>query len=135
MKGYELRLSKRIDVLGKSQVYVRLTVTRTDRWSFKTGVFVRPEWFKPTETKSGCTWEIKLPKMGKYNMEEVTAAKRADAELQAYISRLTTVMQELSKRGEATKSNIEHAMMLTKDMTADNITHAEIVGVHMNCHI
>lgn len=124
-KGYELRLSKKT-VLGKSQVYVRLTITRTKRPCFKSGVYIKPEWLKPSETKNGYAWEIKPPKQGKYNSKDVKAANDESTKLMSYISRILRVKQELSQYDEATKENIERAMVLTKDIAANSISYAAI---------
>lgn len=68
MATTQLKLSSKVDANGRSQVIVKLTITRTNRPCFKSGVFVNPEWFKVIqETKKGSVYGIVVPKKGKLN--------------------------------------------------------------------
>ena len=90
MATTQLKLSSKTDANGRSQVIVKLTISRTNRPCFKSGVFVNPEWFKVIqETKKGAVYGVVIPKKGKLNVMEVREAETQKAALDSYISRLT----------------------------------------------
>lgn len=63
---------------GKSQIYLKVTITRTNRPRFKTGLFVAPEYFDNAKA------EISIPRKGKLNValvEELTAVNMRLEEL------------------------------------------------------
>lgn len=127
MAKADLRLSSRVDANGKSQVIVKLTIGRSQRPCFKSGVFVRPDWFKPVqETKRGFVYGIIPPRKGRFNLIEVQEANEAKANLEAYISRLTVVCNVLDKEKCATKEAIDEALALTADMQTNEITYGRI---------
>ncbi|MGI6243411.1 MAG: site-specific integrase [Prevotella sp.] len=127
MAKADLRLSSRVDANGKSQVIVKLTISRSQRPCFKSGVFVRPEWFKPVqETKRGKVYGIVPPRKGRFNLIEVQEANEAKANLEAYISRLSAVCNVLVGKGRATKEAIEEALSLTAGMQTRQITFERI---------
>lgn len=61
MIGLELRLSRRIGVDGRSQVYVRLTLGPHKRPVFKSGIYIKPEWMKYNVTGKGKRYYIAPP--------------------------------------------------------------------------
>ena len=59
MATVEHRLSRTIGEDGKSQVIVKLTISRNQRPCFKSGVFINPKFFKPIkETSKGVSYGI-----------------------------------------------------------------------------
>ncbi len=123
MAKADLRLSSQVDANGKSQVIVKLNISRSQRPCFKSGVFVRPDWFKPIqETKRGFVYGIVPPKRGRFNLLEVQEAANAKAKLDAYISRLARIENELGSKGEVTREAIEEALALTSALPTEQIT-------------
>lgn len=123
-----LRLSSKIGSDGKAQVIVKLTVSRSNRPCFKSGVFIFPSWFKPTtQTKKGSVMGIVPPKKGRLNIKEVKEAEKAKAALDSYTSRLINVTNAIVKAGaKADHESIERAMLATPYVPTDNITYKEI---------
>ena len=106
------------------QIIVRLTITRENRPCFKSGVFIRPEWFKPKETSRGLTYEVMPPKKGKLNQFEVEQAERAKSNLYSFIARLEAVANALKEGNEVlTHKSIEDAMSLVCGIDAKNISY------------
>lgn len=123
MATADLRLSSQVDANGKSQVIVKLTIGRSQRPCFKSGVFVRPDWFKPIqETKRGFVYGIVPPRKGRLNMAEVQEANEAKARLEAYVSRLSVICNVFVDKGSVTKEAIYEAMFLTADLQIGQIT-------------
>lgn len=112
MAKFQIKTSSKVDDNGKSEVIVRITMSRSNRPSVKTGIKVHAN-----RLRGG---EIVVPKIGKYNKPEVDEAKTERAKLQAYISRLTAVCKVLPT--DASKEAICEAMDVTKGMTVDKIT-------------
>lgn len=127
MAKADLRLSSRVDANGKSQVIVKLTIGRSQRPCFKSGVFVRPDWFKPIQkTKRGFVYGIVPPRKGRLNIIEVQEANEAKAKLEAYISRLSVVCNVFVDKGCATKEAIDEALSLTAELQVGQITFGRI---------
>lgn len=128
MASVLLKLSSKTDARGKSQVIVKLTIDRTNRPCFKSGVWISPEWFKASQTDRGTKYEIVSPKKGKMNILEVAEAERAKASLEAYINRLTKVCHELTSncKDKVTHDSIEEAMSLTRGKAVENISYQTI---------
>lgn len=129
MATTELRLSKKIGRDGKSQVIVKLTINRSSRPCFKSGVFINPNWFKPKpiETKKGLVMGIVAPKKGKYNGDEVNEANEAIANLNVFKSRLEKVCNALEGHvDDLNHDTIEKAFRLTSDIHPDKITYKVI---------
>lgn len=82
MVTFEKELSSRL-VDGKSQVMVRVNITRTNRPRFKSGVFVNPSYFKKGE--------IRLPKKRQNTIEEAEAMM-AHEELASFCHTLTDLI-------------------------------------------
>ena len=117
MATIALSLSSKVDANGKSQVRVRLTITRTNRPRFKSGVYVRPEWMHDGV--------LTIPKRGKLNFLEIKEAEEAKAQLDDYVSRLTHISNQLNK--DADKKSIEDALEVTKNVPTGQITLASIL--------
>ena len=112
-----LSLSSKVDAIGKSQVLVRMTITRTNRPRFKSGVFVRPEWMRDGA--------LVIPKRGRMNFVEVMEAEQAKAQLDDYVSRLTHICNQLGN--DADKKSLEDAMAVTRNVPTGQITSASIM--------
>ena len=123
MAKTSLRLSKLKDCDGKSQIIVKLIVNSSCRPCFKSGIFVKPEYFKPVGDGGngrGCVYGIVPPKKGRLNYLEVTEAMKAKNDLKAYISRLEKVCQVLmSEKREITHDSIAAAMEMTNDIATE----------------
>ena len=130
MATVQLRLSSKTDANGRSQVIVKLTVSRSNRPCFKSGVFVNPEWFKAVaETKKGAVYGIIVPKRGKLNILQVREAEAQKAALDSYIGRLTAVCNALCASNcgsEPGHDAIEEAMNVTMEVPAGSITYQVI---------
>ena len=96
-----LKLSSKKGLLR--QVIVKLTIARKNRPCFKSGVFIRPEWFKSKETSRGFTYDVIPPKKGKLNQPEVEQAEKAKSDLYSFISRLEAVTNALKGCHELSK--------------------------------
>ena len=127
MATADLRLSSKVDANGKSQVIVKLTIGRSQRPCFKSGVFISPDWFKPIkETQRGFVYGIVPPRKGRLNIVEVREASEAKAKLEAYISRLSIICNVLKGKECATKEAIDEALSLTVDLQVGEITFERI---------
>lgn len=112
MAKFQIKTSSKVDDNGKSEVIVRITMSRSNRPSVKTGIKVHAN-----RLRGG---EIVVPKIGRLNYAERKEAETEKAKLQAYISRLTAVCKILPT--DASKEAICEAMDVTKGMTVDKIT-------------
>lgn len=124
MASTEFRLSAKKDVNGRSQIIVKLTIDRTHRPCFKSGVYVSPDWFKPVqETKKGNVYGIKIPNKGRLNVLEVKDANEAKVKLDSYVSRLTKICNEyMESKQIPTHDELEEAMILMADVPEKKIT-------------
>ena len=129
MATTQLKLSSKTDANGRSQVIVKLTITRTNRPCFKSGVFVNPDWFKIIqETKKGFVYGIVIPKRGRLNALEVQEAETLKTALDSYIGRLTAVCNALSSNiDEIGHDEIAEAMNLTRNMATGSISYQSIL--------
>lgn len=128
MATTQLKLSSKTDANGRSQVIVKLTISRQNRPCFKSGVFISPEWFRPIqETKKGFVYDVVIPKKGKLNVLEVREAETAKSMLVAYVGRLTAVCNALVGNEDVVNhDSIEDAMTLTRNRDAASITYQVI---------
>ncbi len=127
MATTSLKLSSVTDANGKSQIIVKLTISRHNRPCFKSGVYVSPKWFKPIQqTTRGNLYGIVVPKLGRLNYAEVKEAQTAQSSLDGFISRLTAVCNALAKNSELNHETIEEALKLTKNIVSDSISWAKI---------
>lgn len=130
MATTENRLSKVSGDDEKSQVIVKLTISRNQRPCFKSGVFVNPKYFKPIkETTRGNVYSIVPPKKSKLNFIEVKEATDAKNKLEGFINRLLKICQvtEEKHKDNLTKDWIDGALKVTTDIVPDEITYNEIV--------
>ena len=118
MATIALSLSSRVDATEKSQVLVRLTITRANRPRFKSGVYVRPEWMRDGV--------LTIPKRGRLNFLEIKEAEEAKAKLDDFVIRLTHISNQLGE--EATKESIEEVMEATMSLPTAQITSASIMA-------
>ena len=118
-----LRLSRKINVDGKSEIIVKLTVNKSTRPCFKSGIFIKPDFFKPVNKAGngkGLVMGIVPPKKGRLNYMEVSEVNRAKKDLEAYITRLEKVCDVLvMDKQEITHKSIENAMAMTKDIATE----------------
>ena len=131
-----LRLSSKVGVDGKQQVIVKLTIDRTTRPCFKSGVFINPDWFKPVkETKKGTVMGVVPPKSGKFNLKEVEEAKEKEKDIGDFVNRLKAVCNALNKDNALVKKTdnkpsahdiIEEAMRLTMGIPVSEISYKAI---------
>ena len=124
MAATSLKLSSKKGADGKCQIIVKLTISRSQRPCFKSGVFVNPEWFKVVqETKHGFVFGIVPPKKGRFNMLEVKDAKEAETRLTEYVNRLTAICNSLESLGkDINHENIDEILSLTRDTPATAIS-------------
>lgn len=129
MASTEYRLSAKKDVNGRSQVIVKLTIDRSHRPCFKSGVYVSPDWFKPIqETRKGYIYDIVIPKRGKLNVIEVKEASEAKAKLDSYVSRLTKICNEYVENKQIpTHDDLEQANVLLSNVAESKITYDGII--------
>jgi integrase len=92
-------------------------VKRSHRPCFKSGVFVSSDLFRGGD--------IAVPKKGRLNLLEVQEAKAAKAKLEAFISRLTKIINVLPSH-EQSKETIKEALYLTSDLASEGITYNAI---------
>ena len=78
---------------GKSEVIVKMYLTRTIRLQVKSGVFVNPKFFADSETG------ICVPKLGKLNAGERADASESKMALDALVLRLTTLQDVIVRSG------------------------------------
>ena len=115
MSSFLLRLSSRKESDGRQQVIVKFTVSRNIRPCFKTGVYVRPEWFNA----SG----LIIPRKGKYNHLEVKEAESAQDRLNVFKNRLTKICRALEEgKEELSSKSITDALLLTNSMNIEDIS-------------
>lgn len=123
MATISLKLSTRPDASGKCQVIVKLTIDRTNRPCFKSGIWIRPEWFKVVkETAKGQVFGIVVPKRGKLNMIEVREAQDAKTKLEAYIGKLAAVSNALTGHTAINHESIASAMTLMSETDASSVS-------------
>lgn len=128
MATTQLKLSTKTDAAGKSQIIVKLTISRSNRPCFKSGVSIRPEWFKPVrETKKGLVYGIAVPKKGRLNASEVRDAESAKNQLDTYITKLVAVTSALSGNEDLNHDTIHEAVTLAKNLQPENITYQALL--------
>jgi integrase len=114
------KLSKKVGFDGKAQVIIDLTITRTNRPCFKSGIFVKPSWFK--------NQEIVVPKSGKLNQLEVKSAQKAKSQLADLTVRMITICNQVVPRTEikADHEYIVNALKAVENIPAEEITFENI---------
>ena len=125
MAATENRLSTVVGEDGKSQIIVKLTISRNQRPCFKSGVFIKAQYYKPVkETAKGAIYGIVPPKKGKLNFLEVTEIPDAKNELNSFTNRLLKICQVIEKENAdlVCKEWIEEALRVTTDIRTDDIS-------------
>ena len=75
----------RIAVLGLHQVLVRLTITRSNRPRFKSGIFIHPEYFS--------NGEIVIPKRSKFNSKQIVKAMEEKSLVDGFCRKLENIIR------------------------------------------
>lgn len=83
MSNFTKVLSRKV-LAGKSQIMVRVYISKNYRPMFKTGVYIDPAHFS--------NGEIVVPNRGKFNTNDVKAAKQEQAEVDAYCDRIDEII-------------------------------------------
>lgn len=125
MAATENRLSTVVGEDGKSQIIVKLTISRNQRPCFKSGVFIKAQYYKPVkETAKGAIYGIVPPKKGKLNFLEVKEITDAKNELNSFTNRLLKICQVIEKENAdlVCKEWIEEALRVTVDERIEDIT-------------
>ena len=109
MSYTQIKLSKKKTADDKHQVIVRVSVSRSVRPSFDSGIFVRPSWFKDVEG----SYEIAVPKMSKLNQAEVLEARKAKGDLESFRNKALHFCEMLYQHDEAmvTKENVSKCLL------------------------
>ena len=125
MANTELRLSSVLSEDGKSQIIVKLTISRSQRPCFKSGIYIRPEYFKPVKTTArGSIMGIVPPKKGKLNFVEVSEAETAKTSLEVYISRMLKICQVTEEKNKdlLTKEWVEKCILASSELDITDIS-------------
>ncbi|MGL4519350.1 MAG: site-specific integrase [Phocaeicola sp.] len=127
MATTENRLSKVVGSDGKSQIIVKLSISRTERPCFKSGIFINPEFFKPVKsTARGSIYDVAVPKKGKLNFLDIKEASEAKTKLDVYINKLLKICQVTEEKNKEVlnKEWVERALDIInkKHITPENIT-------------
>jgi len=125
MAKSEYRLSKIVGNDGKSQIIVKLTITPHLRPCFKSGIFIKPEYYKPTgRSGHGFIMGIAPPKDTIKQHLDYMDANKAKNDLDAYTSRMLRICQVTeAKQIEISKGFIDVAMRITVGVPIDDITY------------
>jgi integrase len=130
MATTENRISRLVGKDGKSQIIVKLTISRDKRPCFKSGVYVNPKYFKVVkETSHGKVYDIVPPKVSELNTEEKRDTTTAKIKLDSFINRLMKICQvvENEKKDELTKEWIDNSLAVTVGVGTDKITYEFII--------
>ena len=93
MPNYKKLLSSKVREDGRSQVIVRVDVSRTNRPQLKTGVWVLPALFN---AKKG---SIDIPKRSKFNMPRYEEATKAQADLDDFCLKVSKIINAGDEAG------------------------------------
>lgn len=134
MATVEYRLSKRVNAYGKSEVTIRLNVRPDLRPIIRTGVFVKPEFFRKVgSTGHGNLYEVSLPRSGKFNIadkEEVSEAREVLHEIASHLVVVCDRMESAGKGDKLTREFIENAYALIKDKPVSDVSYDLIDHSH-----
>lgn len=112
MPNYKKLLSSKVREDGRSQIIVRVNVSRTNRPQLKTGVWVLPDLF---DAKKG---GIDIPKRSKLNMPRYEEATKAKAELDDFCLKVSKIINAGEEAGlSITREWIERVMSIGFDGT------------------
>lgn len=93
MPNYKKLLSSKVREDGRSQIIVRVDVSRTNRPQLKTGVWILPDLF---DTKKG---GIDIPKRSKFNMPRYEEATKAQADLDDFCLKVSKIINAGDEAG------------------------------------
>lgn len=93
MPNYKKLLSSKVREDGRSQIIVRVDVSRTNRPQLKTGVWVLPDLF---DAKKG---GIDIPKRSKFNMPRYEEATKAQADLDDFCLKVSKIINAGDEAG------------------------------------
>lgn len=131
MASAEYKLTRKLNDEGKGEIVVRLTISRQNRPSFRSGIFIKPDFFKPVKrTGKGELWGISVPHRGKCNPSEVAEASKAKQALDEFTGRLIAICNNLEMQGnqiQLTKDFIQRTYEKTKKLTIEQMG-ATILG-------
>lgn len=80
---------------GKSEIVVKMYLTRTIRLQIKSGVYVNPKNFSDSETG------IVVPKLGKLNMRDRKETMEAKQTLDSFVFRLSTLFDVIANENDS----------------------------------
>lgn len=113
---------------GKSEVVIKMYLTRTIRVQIKSGVFVAPEHFGDSEVG------IIVPKQGRLNIKERAESVEAKMALDAMVYRLTKVAEEIStnRKEDMQRNYFLHSIQLLDqhEISNDDISYEKIKELH-----
>ena len=115
MANFRFSLSSKVRENGKSQIIVRVDITRLNRPRLKTGIFISPELF------DGNNGKIVIPQRSKNNLPQVIEATTAQLELDKFCLR---VIEAIAK-GQDSDADINGSWL-------ENMLHIEKSGVKAN---
>lgn len=114
-------LSKKKSENGNQQIFIRVNISRSNRPTIKSGVYVKSEWWNG---------EIKIPQKGKLNFSERNEALRAKSSLDIFISRLEKIINETEANApeRLNKEWIENANRVIKEsgIATEEVTYNKI---------
>ena len=125
MATTKCKLSEKIGKDGKQQIKVRLTINRTDRPQFNSGVYIQSMYFDDVKG------EVKPPQKRKLNLLDATDANKAKTDLDLFTTNLIKICQvtEKNNRDVLTREFIEDALrvIVNYKIPTDEITYKRII--------
>lgn len=130
MANIRFIISKKVGESGKSEIYVRLPLSRTKYIQLHTGVFVTPSLFV-VEGVSGNNQvgHIEIPKRGRLNNDAVKEAQCVQMELQAFSNRLQRICSVCDESLYHDRKSLMEAMQATRYMQVQDITQKSVCEV------
>lgn len=126
MANIAYKLSSKVGSDGKSQLIILLTINPRTRPCFKTGIFVKKQYFKPIKvTKKGNIMGIVPPKKGNmdyYKNQDVEEARIALEALSARLLKLCQVAPSMIPKERLSKEWLEKYLDISKSIATENIT-------------
>lgn len=105
----------------KAEITARAHITRKNRPSFKTNIFIKPKWFKiHNKNKEGA---IIIPALGKCDIRERNEIKKADEALREFNERLETIIYIARGNREITKEWLTNTLNKTTGVPTSQITN------------
>lgn len=137
MASTTLRLSKRVNAEGKSQLKIKLTINRSCRPCFDTECYIQPRFLKTAKANSGDKVVLRFiepPRLRKNDSKEVKEVARTRTLVNDMANRLTTIAEALNfgESGKVTKESVQEAYWLTRNITVPEITYSLIEILRKN---